>query len=89
MNNQESLRQTEGVQPGLPSATLLGSTVEWEIVLSGDHPDIFVIIESPENATENELLQKACDEAMQKTYICSKKRVRPNADLNHGEDTKQ
>jgi hypothetical protein len=78
MNDQESLRKTEGVQPGLPSATLLGRTVEWEIVLSGGHPDIFVIISAPENATDAELQSLAEIEAMAKTYIWSKKRVRPN-----------
>ncbi len=51
--------------------------VEWEVVLSGDHPDIFVIVTAPENATDTELLQKACEEAMQKTYIWTKKRVQP------------
>ena len=52
--------------------------VEWEIVLSGGHPDIFVIVSAPENATDAELQSLAETEAMAKTYIWSKKRVRPN-----------
>jgi hypothetical protein len=52
--------------------------VEWEIVLSGEHPDIFVIVSAPENATEAELQSLAEKEAMAKTYIWSKRRVRQN-----------
>jgi len=46
--------------------------------LSGGHPDIFVIVTAPENATDAELQSLAETEAMAKTYIWSKKRVRPN-----------
>ena len=52
--------------------------VEWEIVLSGGHPDIFVCVSAPENASDAELQSLAETEAMAKTYIWSKKRVRPN-----------
>ena len=57
---------------------VVGPHVEWEIVLSGGHPDIFVIVSAPENATDAELQSLAETEAMAKTYIWSKKRVRPN-----------
>ena len=57
---------------------VVGPHVEWEIVLSGGHPDIFVIVSAPENATDAELQSLAETEAMSKTYIWSKKRVRPN-----------
>ena len=84
--NQKPEATNPDAQSGLSSASLLGRTVEWEIVLAGDHPDIFLILEAPENATDNQLLQKACDEAMQKTYLWLKKRVRPNADIRDRAD---
>ena len=60
--------------------------VEWEIVLSGGHPDICVIISAPESATDAELQSLAETEAMAKTYIWSKKRVRPNDGTQRGRD---
>ena len=57
---------------------VVGPHVEWEIVLSGGHPDIFVIVSAPENATDAELQTLAETKAMAKTYIWSKKRVQPN-----------
>jgi hypothetical protein len=62
----------------LAPVSLLGRTVEWEIVLSGGHPDIFVIVSAPETATDAELQSLAETEAMAKTYIWSKKPVRHN-----------
>lgn len=53
----------------------VGQHIEWEIVLSGRHPDIFVIVSAPVNATDAELQSLAETEAMSKTYIWSKKRV--------------
>lgn len=53
--------------------------IEWEIVLSGQHPDISVIVSAPETATDAELLALAETEAFAKTYIWSKERVSPNA----------
>lgn len=41
----------------------------YEIILSGSHDDITVIIETEDDISKNELLQKAIDEAMKKTYI--------------------
>jgi len=58
---------------------VVGPHVEWEIVLSGGHPDIFVIVSAPENATDAELQSLAETETMAKTYIWSKRLVRPNA----------
>ena len=58
---------------------VVGPHVEWEIVLSGGHTDIFVIVSAPENATDAELQSLAETEAMAKTYIWSKRLVRPNA----------
>lgn len=49
--------------------------VDFEVVLSGDHPDICVVITADENASKNTLLQLACDEAMRKTYIWSIKKL--------------
>lgn len=63
--------------------------VEWEIVLSGGHPDICVIISAPETATDAELQSLAETEAMAKTYIWSKKRVRPNAEVCQPEGAKK
>jgi hypothetical protein len=48
--------------------------IDWAVVLSGNHPDIFVIVSAPENITDSELLQKAREEAMSDTYIWSKKK---------------
>ena len=59
---------------------VVGTHVEWEIVLSGGHPDIFVIVSAPENATDAELQSLAETEAMAKTYIWSKKRVWPKTE---------
>jgi hypothetical protein len=75
MDNTENVEQPEA-RRSLHAA--VGPHVEWEIVLSGGHPDIFVIVSAPENATDAELQSLAETEAMAKTYIWSKKRVRPN-----------
>ncbi len=50
--------------------------IEWEIVLSGGHDDIFVTVEAPENATDEELQALAEKEAFRKTYIFSAKKVK-------------
>lgn len=47
--------------------------VTWEIVLSGDHPDIFVVFDAPDNLSDHELQNLAEQEAFRKTYIWSKK----------------
>jgi hypothetical protein len=49
--------------------------VEWEVVLSGGHADIYVIVTAPENVTDLELLEIAIAEAMENTYIWSKKKL--------------
>lgn len=47
--------------------------VEFEIVLSGNHSDIYVCIQAPSDINEDELLALAIEEAMRKTYVWSKK----------------
>ena len=76
--NSKPTSETEARGGSCAPVSLLGRTVEWEIVLSGGHPDICVIVSAPENATDAELQSLAETEAMAKTYIWSKKRVRPN-----------
>ncbi len=49
--------------------------VDWEIVLTGNHPDIFVVINAPEDANDNDLLELAINSAMNDTYIWSKKKI--------------
>ena len=78
MKPLKSLRTTDSANADCLQQ-LVGPHVEWEIVLSGGHPDIFVIVSAPENATNAELQSLAETEAMAKTYIWSKKRVRPNS----------
>lgn len=75
MDNTENTEQPEA-RRSLDAA--VGPHAEWEIVLSGDHHDICVIISAPEKATDAELQSLAETEAMAKTYIWSKRRVRPN-----------
>lgn len=74
---------TPDTTPTVPAA---GSArlVEWEIVLSGGHPDIYVRIQAPENATDTELQALAENEAMAKTYIWSKRKVQPNTEPSGG-----
>jgi hypothetical protein len=78
MDNTENSEQPEARRS---LHAVVGPHVEWEIVLSGGHPDIFVIVSAPENATDVELQRLAETEAMAKTYIWSKKRVQPNEKL--------
>ncbi len=80
MDNTESTKQPDASRS--LHADILPH-VGWEIVLSGDHPDIFVVISAPENATDEELQSLAETEAMAKTYIWSKKRVRQNVERSH------
>lgn len=47
--------------------------VTYEIVLSGDHPDMFVIFDAPDNLTQSELLEKAIEAVTWKTYIFERK----------------
>ena len=76
--------QTPG-DPPVRVQPVVEPRIVWEIVLSGGHPDIFVIVDAPENATDAELQSLAETKAMAKTYIWSKKkRVWPNAKLTDG-----
>lgn len=43
-----------------------------EILLSGNHPDSFVTIETEDDISDNELLELAIEEMVKKTYIWSK-----------------
>jgi hypothetical protein len=45
----------------------------FEIILSGNHPDIFVIIEADENTSKEKLLELAIAEFTKNTYIWSVK----------------
>lgn len=81
MDNTENTKQPEARRS---LHAVVGPPVEWEIVLSGDHPDIFVVVSAPEDATDAELQSLAETEAMAKTYIWSKKRVRPNMEFAIG-----
>jgi hypothetical protein len=49
--------------------------VDYEVVLSGDHPDLFVVVSAPENATNAELQRIAEEFVFRNTQIYSKKRV--------------
>ena len=67
MNNQESLRQAEGVQPGLPSATLLACAVRLLKVSvcpncdgSGSKP-----VPLGEHFVSHEMAMDACDPSME------------------------
>lgn len=56
-------------------------TVTYEVLLSGDHPDIFVCFEENEGISDADLQACAEAEAFRKTYISSKRVVSrlPNA----------
>ena len=51
----------------------MSKMVEFEIVLSGDHPDIFVTFNAKSDISDDELLYRAIEEATNNTYIYSKK----------------
>lgn len=86
MDNTENVEQPEARRS---LNAVVGPHVEWEIVLSGGHPDIFVIVSAPESATDAELQSLAEAEAMAKTYIWSKKQVRPNDKLCHAAESER
>lgn len=52
--------------------------VTFEVVLSGDHKDIFVMVDAPRDIAKKDLLIKACEKAMDKTYIWSYKIAQKN-----------
>ena len=53
----------------------LMETKTLEIVLSGDHGDIFVVVTVPKIIEKQEILQIAIREATEKTYIWSMKEI--------------
>ena len=48
-------------------------TVTYEVILSGDHPDIFVCFEENEGISDTDIQCCAEAEAFRKTYISSKR----------------